>query len=750
MRIKRLEIIGFKSFCDRTVVHFDEPITGIVGPNGCGKSNIVDAIRWCMGEQSAKHLRGKAMDDVIFNGSRVARPARHGRGHADLRQRRPACRSSTSPTPRSRSPAASTATATSEYFINKTPCRLRDITDFFLGTGVGTKAYSIIEQGRIGLIVSVAARGSPRRSSRRPPASPSSRRKKKAAEKKMEQTRQNLLRVSRHRRRAREAAGHAAAPGAEGRALPQVQGRAARHRAVEGVAPLARAARRGARRRPSAARGRRRAREARGRALVAREAAHRAERAELARRGAPARRRCRSALYELDNRIRLGEAEAELEAREAAELDARRAAARRPRSSELARAARARERRELGGARERARGVDARRRGRARDARCAREEALRRGEAAAAPTRAGASSTARAPSSRRARPRSRARGDELAALARRRDDGEPRSRAWRGEARDCASAPSELERARSAARRRARRAAPAQARSRATQSAALEARVGELPRRRVARGEARSRRCAPSCTGGARASRRSRRSRSATRASSAARARSCRQPSERALGHPRPGRRRRARAGRARGRGRGGARRSARRRARREPEVGVDGDRLLEATAEGRRAAFVPLEPRSPRGGSAPAIASARPSGVARARCSTSCKCRATEYAGGWPRRCSATRSWSTTCCDGARSCGARRRRGGTLVTLDGDVVDATAWSPAARATRRAPACSRRSARSASSRRSSPARARARRRRARGMQPRKTELRDAADGARGAAHATSTQGEMRS
>src|SRR6187431_548300 len=75
MRIKRIEIIGFKSFCDRTVLSFHDPITGGVGPNGCGKSNVVDAIRWCMGEQSAKHLRGQSMADVIFNGSDKRGPA---------------------------------------------------------------------------------------------------------------------------------------------------------------------------------------------------------------------------------------------------------------------------------------------------------------------------------------------------------------------------------------------------------------------------------------------------------------------------------------------------------------------------------------------------------------------------------------------------------------------------------------------------------------------------------------------------
>ena len=194
---------------------------------------------------------------------------------------------------------------TSQYFINKTPCRLRDITDFFLGTGVGTKAYAIIEQGRIGQIVS--SRPQDRRAIIEEAAGITKfKAKKKAAEKKLDQTRQNLMRVSDIVDRARQADGHAAPPGAEGRALPQVQGRAARHRAVEGGAPLARARGRGqARRRPARAR---RApssttRAPRGR----RKDAHVvAERAELASRSAG----CvgvQEHVYELDNRLRLGE-----------------------------------------------------------------------------------------------------------------------------------------------------------------------------------------------------------------------------------------------------------------------------------------------------------------------------------------------------------------------------------------------------------------------------------------------------------
>src|SRR5215831_18022712 len=194
LRIKKIELSGFKSFCDRTILGFSEPVTAIVGPNGCGKSNVVDAIRWTMGEQSAKHLRGKEMQDVIFAGSDSRGPMsmaevsltfeNDGRvpieylNYAEITVTRRLYRD-----------------GTSEYLLNKVPVRLRDVVDLFLGTGIGTKAYSIIEQGRIGLIVS--SKPEDRRLLIEEAAGITKYKiKKKAAERKMEATRQNLLRVS--------------------------------------------------------------------------------------------------------------------------------------------------------------------------------------------------------------------------------------------------------------------------------------------------------------------------------------------------------------------------------------------------------------------------------------------------------------------------------------------------------------------------------------------------------------------------
>jgi chromosome segregation protein len=198
MNIKKLELSGFKSFVDRTVLHFDHDIFGIVGPNGCGKSNIVDAIRWCMGEQSARHLRGRSMEDVIFSGSetRTAQDfaevtltfendAPHELPHLPLEYRDYAEIAVTRRLHRS---------GESEYLINKTPVRLRDVTDLFLGTGAGTKAYSIVEQGKVGLIVS--AKPEDRRLLIEEAAGITKfKSRKKQAERKMELTQQNLLRL---------------------------------------------------------------------------------------------------------------------------------------------------------------------------------------------------------------------------------------------------------------------------------------------------------------------------------------------------------------------------------------------------------------------------------------------------------------------------------------------------------------------------------------------------------------------------
>ena len=202
MRIKRLEICGFKSFVDRTVITFPDPITAVVGPNGCGKSNIVDAIRWVMGEQSAKHLRGRAMDDVIFAGSESRGPA--GLAEVSLTFDARAMPGAAAPggVPwGAAGPEEVVVTrrlykaGDSEYLLGGVPCRLRDIVDFFLGTGVGSKAYAIIEQGRIGFIVS--SRPEDRRALIDEAAGITKyKAKKKLAERRMEGTRQHLLRVS--------------------------------------------------------------------------------------------------------------------------------------------------------------------------------------------------------------------------------------------------------------------------------------------------------------------------------------------------------------------------------------------------------------------------------------------------------------------------------------------------------------------------------------------------------------------------
>src|SRR3954467_3941842 len=151
MHLQSLELFGFKSFADKTVLSFHEGITAIVGPNGCGKSNVLDAVRWVLGEQSAKSLRGGEMADVIFNGADTRKPlgfaevsltltdcaAELGTDWHDVRVTRRVYRD-----------------GNSEYFLNKTLCRLKDIQSLFADTGVARSAYSMMEQGKIDLILS--------------------------------------------------------------------------------------------------------------------------------------------------------------------------------------------------------------------------------------------------------------------------------------------------------------------------------------------------------------------------------------------------------------------------------------------------------------------------------------------------------------------------------------------------------------------------------------------------------------------
>ena len=153
MRLSKIRIAGFKSFVDPVSLELQSNLTAILGPNGCGKSNTIDAVRWVMGESSAKHLRGASMEDVIFNGSASRKPVGlasvelifdNSEGSlggeyaafAEISVKRQICRD-----------------GDSKYFLNGNKCRRRDITDIFLGTGLGARSYAIIEQGMISRLI---------------------------------------------------------------------------------------------------------------------------------------------------------------------------------------------------------------------------------------------------------------------------------------------------------------------------------------------------------------------------------------------------------------------------------------------------------------------------------------------------------------------------------------------------------------------------------------------------------------------
>ncbi|TAL18596.1 chromosome segregation protein SMC [bacterium] len=154
MKIKKLEIFGFKTFPKPTEILFHEGITSVVGPNGCGKSNIIDAMRWVMGEKSAKGLRGEAMGDIIFSGCESRKPLSYAEVTLTLTDVEGCLPEKFGNYHEIAVTRRLDRNGESEYFINKTPCRLRDITELFLDTGLGKRAYSIVEQGRIDAILS--------------------------------------------------------------------------------------------------------------------------------------------------------------------------------------------------------------------------------------------------------------------------------------------------------------------------------------------------------------------------------------------------------------------------------------------------------------------------------------------------------------------------------------------------------------------------------------------------------------------
>ena len=151
MYLKSIEVYGFKSFANKILFKFENGITGIVGPNGSGKSNVADAVRWVLGEQSAKQLRGAKMEDVIFAGTEMRKP--HGSAYVAITLDNS---DHVLPIDYEEVTVARRVyrSGESEYLINGTPCRLKDINNMFFDTGIGKEGYSIIGQGQVEKILS--------------------------------------------------------------------------------------------------------------------------------------------------------------------------------------------------------------------------------------------------------------------------------------------------------------------------------------------------------------------------------------------------------------------------------------------------------------------------------------------------------------------------------------------------------------------------------------------------------------------
>jgi len=153
MKLKRLEIHGFKSFPEKATIQFPPGISAVVGPNGCGKSNVVDALRWVMGEQSVKQLRGKNMEDVIFSGSNGKQPLNMAEVSLILENDNGSAPEEFKDFTEIMLARRFFRSGESAYYINKQPCRLKDIHNIFLGSGLSTKSYAVIQQGNIGAII---------------------------------------------------------------------------------------------------------------------------------------------------------------------------------------------------------------------------------------------------------------------------------------------------------------------------------------------------------------------------------------------------------------------------------------------------------------------------------------------------------------------------------------------------------------------------------------------------------------------
>jgi len=194
VRLTQINLAGFKSFVDPTQIPVPGQLVGIVGPNGCGKSNIIDAVRWVLGETSAKHLRGESMQDVLFNGSGDRKPVNRCSVELVFDNSLGKASGQWSTYSEISIKRVLQRDGDSSYYINNIHVRRRDVTDLFLGTGLGARAYAIIEQGMISRVIE--AKPEELRVFLEEAAGVSKyRERRRETENRLQDTRENLLRV---------------------------------------------------------------------------------------------------------------------------------------------------------------------------------------------------------------------------------------------------------------------------------------------------------------------------------------------------------------------------------------------------------------------------------------------------------------------------------------------------------------------------------------------------------------------------